>query len=82
MTKKIRYGVVNKDILLDPSLSMQAKAVYALLSIYADKTRTCYPSIKTLAEYLGAHRRTIERLIKELEEKNYVSRYGRKFILE
>ena len=60
---------------------MQAKALYALLSTYCNKNRGCFPSINPLADLCDVNPRTISRKIKELKEKGYISRAGRKFIL-
>ena len=75
------FGLVSKEILTDTELTMQAKALYALLSTYCNKNRVCFPSINTLADLCDVNPRTISRKIKELKEKGYISRAGRKFIL-
>jgi len=77
-----KFGVVHTEVIQDPTLSLRAKGVYSLLTTYADKKRNCYPAISTLAELSGVSRRTIERTLKELEEKNYVTRKGRVFTLK
>jgi len=82
MTKQRKFGIVHADIVQDPGLSLRAKALYALLCTFLDKERRCYPSIKTLSELAGVNRRTVERIIKELEEKEHVRREGRVFIVE
>lgn len=75
------FGIVNKKVLHDPELSIQAKGLYSLLCTYADKNRTCYPSINTLADLSNKSIRTISELIKELKEKKYLQRSGRRIIL-
>jgi DNA-binding transcriptional regulator YhcF (GntR family) len=82
MTTKKKFGVINADVVRDPGLSLRAKAIYALLCTYLDKQRRCYPSIKLLSELSGVNRRTVERSIKELEQKEYVRREGRIFNLK
>lgn len=79
MAKK--FGIVSDEVVKDPSLSLRAKGLYALLASYADKNRTCYPKINTLAEYAGVSRRSVERTLNELEEKGYLTREGRVFTL-
>ena len=76
-----QFGIVSKDILTDPELSMQAKAVYAILCTYCNKERTCFPSINTIADLCDVNPRTISRKIKELKQKGYIKRIGRKFIV-
>ena len=78
---KDKYGIVYTDPIRDPELSLRAKGLYALLATYADKDRKCFPSISTLCNESQVSRRTIQRLIKELKDKNYVKREGRYFFL-
>ena len=77
-----QFGIVSKDILTDPELSLQAKAVYAILCTYCNKSRTCFPSINTIADLCDVNPRTISRKIKELKEKGYIIRIGRKFLVK
>lgn len=82
MKKKGRkFGIVDAEVIQDPSLSTTAKAVYSLLATFANKNRSCYPSITTLAELLGVNRRTIERSIVELVDKNYIRKTKKIFII-
>lgn len=80
MAKK--FGIVNEEVVKDPGLSLRAKGLYALLSSYANKNRTCYPKINTLAEFSGVSRRSVERALNELEQKGYVTREGKTFTLK
>jgi len=77
-----KFGIVNSDIVSDPNLSLRAKGLYAILSKYADSERKCYPSMNTLAAEAGTSVRTIERLLKELKENDYVTREGKFFRLK
>lgn len=81
--KKIykRFGIVNWDVVSDPQLSSQSKALYALLCVFCGDKRECYPSISTLADYLNKSPRQVSRLIKELKEFNIIRRIGRKIVL-
>ncbi len=76
-----RFGIVNYDVISDPELSIQAKGLYALLSCYADKSRTCYPSISTLADVSNKSTTQISVYIKELKDKKYIKRINRKLKL-
>lgn len=76
-----KFGIVNSDVVSDPILSLRAKGLYAILCKYADKDRICYPSMTTLAAEAGTSTRTIERLLKELKENDYVTRIGKKYRL-
>tara|TARA_R110001632_G_scaffold3565_1_gene15786 strand:- start:3287 stop:3556 length:270 start_codon:yes stop_codon:yes gene_type:complete len=80
--KTYRYGIVSRDIILAPEISLQAKAVYSALACYANKKRSCFPSILTLSNDLNVSERTIKRLIKELKNKDLVQRVGRNLIIK
>lgn len=71
------FGRVEKEVVTDPALSLEAKGLYALLSTYADQYRKCYPAIETLVDLSGKSRRTVFRLLDELEEAGYVTRKRR-----
>lgn len=77
----IKFGVVHTEVIRDPDLSLRAKGIYALLCTFANKERVCFPNINTLSELAGVSRRTTQRTLKELEDKKYVNRKGRKFHL-
>jgi DNA-binding IclR family transcriptional regulator len=79
--KKKQFGIVDRDIMQDPDLSLRAKGVYGLLATFAGKDRTCFPSITHLAELSGTHRRTIERILNELEAKGYVTKEDKVFTI-
>jgi hypothetical protein len=69
-----RFGIVNYDVMTDPEVSLQAKGLYSLLCCYADKSRTCYPSISTLADISNKSTTQISVYIKELKDANYLKR--------
>jgi hypothetical protein len=50
--KKGGYGKVDCSIILDPTLTPEARLIYTCLSCYADKSRECYPSVDTLIRKL------------------------------
>ena len=77
MSKKYKFGIVSHEVITDPELSLRSKAIYSMLCTYANKERTCFPSIATLADTGGVHQNTIKRGIKELKDKNYIKREGR-----
>lgn len=76
------FGIVNKDVVTDPELSIQAKGVYAIICTFANKERSCFPSINTIADLANTHPRTISRKLKELSSKGYIYRKGRKLFLK
>lgn len=76
-----RFGIVNYNVMTDPEVSIQAKGLYALLCCYANKSRTCYPSISTLADLSNKSTTQISVYIKELKKHNYIKRVGHKIKL-
>ena len=76
-----RFGIVNQTVVSDPELSLQAKGVYSLICTFANKERTCFPSIGLLADLCNVNPSTIHRNINKLKERGYIKRVGRKFIL-
>ena len=76
-----KFGIVSHKVITDPELSLSAKGIYSLLCTYANKNRTCYPTISTLADSAGVSMSTIDRAIKELKFKNYIKREGKLFKL-
>ena len=80
--KSTRFGIVLYEVISDPNLSAQAKALYSMLACYANKERTCWPSISTLSDDLNISQSSTNRLIKELKTCNYIQRIGRKLIIK
>ena len=62
--KSTRFGIVSYEVISDPNLSVQAKALYSMLACYANKERTCWPSISTLSDDLNISQSSTNRLIK------------------
>jgi DNA-binding MarR family transcriptional regulator len=80
--KSTRFGIVAYEVISDPNLSIQAKALYSMLACYANKERTCWPSISTLSDDLNISQSSTNRLIKELKTCNYIIRVGRKLTIK
>ena len=80
--KSTRFGIVAYEVISDPNLSIQAKALYSMLACYANKERTCWPSISTLSDDLNISQSSTNRLIKELKTCNYIRRVGRKLTIK
>ena len=77
MLKNYKFGIVSKEIMTNPEISVQAKSLYSLLSVYCNKKRKCFPSITRLADELNVSERYISILIKELKEKKVITKSGR-----
>ena len=78
----MKYGKVPSRIMHNVGLSLQARAVYAILSTFANREGICWPTVKTLSELSGVSRRTMHRLLNELEKKKYIKREGKFFELK
>jgi DNA-binding transcriptional regulator YhcF (GntR family) len=76
-----KFGIVYQEVVSDPELCLQAKGLYALICTYANKERTCFPSIDTLADVCDVNPSTIHRNLNKLKEKGYIKRIGRKFLV-
>jgi len=81
MSKNFNFGIVNKEIVTDPGLSLQAKGLYAILTSYADKNRRCFPSLNTLSDISSKSVSQVSLYIKELKIKGYLTRKGKYLIL-
>jgi len=68
------YGMVQTAIMQLPGLSIQAKALYALLASYTGSNEFCFPSQQKLSEDLGLHRKNIIKYLDELEINDLVER--------
>ena len=60
------YGIVLQRIIRDPSLSAEAKAIYAYLCTFAGKNGTCYPSVSLMCKELNISETRYYRHIKKL----------------
>ena len=76
-----RFGIVDWEVMSNPAVSAQSKALYAIFCIYCGDKRECYPSISTLADMLNKSQRQVSRNIRELKNKGIIRRVGRKIIL-
>lgn len=58
----------------DPNISMQAKALYAVIRSHARNSdgTGAFPSLKTLMDYTGATRQTVTRWRSELVEAGWI----------
>jgi hypothetical protein len=71
----LREGFVQlpNRILRDPDLSPAAKLVYAGILSYAWRDESAWPGQARLAADLGVHHNTVWRMIKELQERGYLT---------
>lgn len=60
-------------IIRDPSIGVNAKALYTLLASYAGPSDCCYPSVVRLAEELGVSVSWVRRALRELETRGLIT---------
>jgi len=63
-----RFAVVPSRWMRNPTISATDKAVLTLLATYADGNRYCYPSVASLAAYMGMTERAIQYAIGRLRD--------------
>lgn len=68
------FGKVSKAVLTDPSISTGAKSLYALLCCYKNTANECNPGINRLSDELNIGYSTCKRWLKELKDKEIISR--------
>ena len=73
--KKGGYGKVDCSIILDPTLTPEARLIYTCLSCYADKSRECYPSVETLIRNTGMSKDRFYRHLKLLEQRGIIEKH-------
>lgn len=65
---------VTKRFMFDPSVSMEARALWVALKLFLSPDRTCvFPGQKLIAEITGWHRATIWRRMSELIDAHYLA---------
>jgi DNA-binding MarR family transcriptional regulator len=77
------FGIVSKKIMTNSDLSLEARALYALLACYCNAERVCFPATATLARLMGRSIPTVYRLLAKLEKVGVISkvRQGRRRII-
>ena len=66
------FTQVPNFILVSKKVSVGAKMTYAMLLKYAWQNDHCFPGQETLADDMGAGKRSVVRWIKELEEADFL----------
>lgn len=68
------YGIIQTEVMRDPSISVYAKAIYSLLCSMKDESNHCILTQEEIAKYMGIQRGTAFKYIKELSEKNLIKK--------
>lgn len=66
------YGMISKQVMNDPELTIEAKAIYAYLASYSGAGDTAYPSVSLMCGKLNISESRFYRHRKLLEEKGYI----------
>ena len=72
------YTIVENAALEDLSLSIYSRMLFVYLSKYAGGSKSCFPSVRTLAQASGISERKVRYSISELETKGYIVKTARK----
>lgn len=67
------FGSIPKYAMLDPNLSITAKAIYAYLCACAGNGTSTYPGRDTIVYHLGINKDTYHKYSKELRDSGYIS---------
>jgi len=74
---KNAYGIVNKDVITDPSFNFGQKALYAYLCTYADVNNELHVSINRISAECDVGHSTVKRILDQLFKKGVISRERR-----
>lgn len=66
------YGILPKDVMKNPNLSIQAKAIYAYLCVYAGNKEASFPGEKLIRHELNISKDTFYKYLSELKKIGYV----------
>lgn len=72
------FTVIENSVLENTSLSTYEKLVYIVLCKFANKSKECYPSYKTIAELSGCSKRKAIDVIQSLADKGLIKIAERK----
>lgn len=68
------YYIITAKVMHDKNLNHAEKLMFGILSGLADENGKCFPSNEWLSEVLGIKDRSIQEVIKKLEDSGYISR--------
>jgi len=72
------FGMVSSEVIKDPGLSLQEKAMYAYLASYADSsTNELFVGINRICDECNITQSTVKRILNSLIKKNVIYRHGR-----
>ena len=72
------YGIVENEVLRNPSIPLAAKGLYCILASYAGDKDFCFPSRETLCRDAGITKDTFYKHLQTLINAGYIAK-GRYF---
>ena len=72
LPKEAYWGVIPGEILFNTDIPSSAKMLYALISALTTKNEYCWATNDYITEFFGFSERTIQRLLKSLEQGGYI----------
>lgn len=76
--RKIKYFIVDNQLIDNEDYSMQEKMAYLVLLRFAGNGDVAFPSIKTIASKMGCSENTARKALKGLVEKGLITKNFRK----
>lgn len=71
------FGMISRDVIRDPEISLREKAIYAYLSSYADQDNELHVSLNRIAAECNVDKSTVKRIFNILKEKGIIVRERR-----
>ncbi len=68
------HGVVSRNIMMDPTLPVESKAIYSILASMAGDKDRCFPTIKKLLEVTDISKRRLYKYLDILVQREIVER--------
>lgn len=75
---KSRYAVMPSRVFSDPEITMTEMKVLGVICSHTDENSEAWPSQALIAEKTRAARETVNRALRRLEAKKYVTKYARR----
>ena len=69
---KTGFGIVPKNMMQDPDLSIEAKAIFTYIACYANNERMAFPSRDLICHHLGISKNRYTKYMGELKDKGYI----------
>lgn len=71
---KGEHGVVSRNIMMDPTLPVESKAIYSILASLCSNRDSCSPTVQTLLDVTGISKDRLYKYLNILTERKIVER--------